>query len=135
MFIHSFEKLFILEMKKLLRLLLIGFYLIAGSYHFINPEFYLALIPDYLPFPVLINYASGVLEVLLAVGVAIPKYRSVAAKSIMVLLILFIPSHVYFIQIGSCVEDGLCVSPWISWSRLLIIHPLLMLWAWFIKDA
>ena len=81
-----------------LRILLIGFYAFAGSYHFINPEFYSDLIPTYLPYPNFINYASGFFEILLAVGVAIPKTRLLAVKSIIVLLILFIPSHVYFIK-------------------------------------
>jgi uncharacterized membrane protein len=122
-------------MKKFLRLLLIGFYLFAGLYHFINPLFYYGLIPDYLPFPKLINYLSGALEILLAIGVAVPKYRRLASHGIIFLLILFIPSHVYFIQIGSCVEGGLCVSPWIAWLRLLLIHPLLMYWAWIVAPS
>jgi uncharacterized membrane protein len=122
-------------MLKFLRFLLIAFYTLAGLYHFVNPEFYQGLIPDYLPFPELINYLSGVLEIMLAIGVAIPKYRLIAVKGIILLLILFIPSHIYFIQVGSCVESGLCVSPWIAWVRLLIIHPLLILWAWVIRKS
>jgi len=120
-------------MIKILRLVLIGFYLSAGSYHFINPEFYFDLIPDYLPYPKFINYASGILEIVLAIGVAVPKYRKISVYGIIALLILFVPSHVFFIQIGSCIENGLCVSPWISWLRLLLIHPLLMLWAWVVR--
>jgi uncharacterized membrane protein len=122
-------------MPKVFRLLLIGFYLVAGINHFINPEFYFGLIPQYLPFPVLINYASGVLEVILGIGVGIPKWRKVSVYGIIILLVLFIPSHVYFIQIGSCVEDGLCVSLWIAWGRLLIIHPLLIYWAWAVRGT
>jgi uncharacterized membrane protein len=122
-------------MLKFLRFLLIAFYAFAGLYHFINPEFYHGLIPDYLPFPELINYISGVLEIVLAVGVAIPKYRLIAVKGIIILLILFIPSHIYFITMGSCVEDGLCVSPWVAWARLIIIHPLLLLWAWVVRKS
>jgi uncharacterized membrane protein len=83
-----------------------------------------------LPFPDFINYASGVIEVILGLGVAIPRWRKVSVYGIMVLLILFIPAHVYFIQIGSCVEDGLCVPPWVAWVSLPVIHPLLMFWAW-----
>jgi len=118
-----------------LRILIIGFYAFAGSYHFINPEFYSDLIPNYLPYPNFINYASGFFEILLAVGVAIPKTRLLAVKSIIVLLILFIPSHVYFIQVGSCVESAFCVAPWIAWIRLLVVHPLLILWAWAIRKS
>ena len=120
-------------MIKPLRIILIVFYAFAGSYHFINPEFYYGLIPEYLPYPKIINYLSGFLEILLAIGVAIPKTRLLAVKGIMTLLILFIPSHVYFIQIGSCVEDAFCVSPWIAWVRLLVVHPLLILWAWSVR--
>lgn len=116
-----------------LRLLLIVFYAFAGSYHFINPEFYADLIPDYLPYHNVINYASGLLEISLALGVALPKTRLLAVKGIIVLLILFVPSHVYFMQIGSCVESAFCVAPWVAWVRLLIVHPLLIFWAWAIR--
>lgn len=120
---------------KFFRILLISFYAFAGSYHFINPEFYYGLIPDYLPFPEFINYASGVLEIGLAIGVAIPKTRRRAVIGIIVLLVLFIPSHIYFIAVGSCVENNLCVAPWIAWVRLLLIHPVLIYWAWAVRKT
>lgn len=120
-------------MIKYLRTLLISFYAFAGTYHFINPEFYFGLIPDYLPHPEFINYASGFFEVVLAFGVAIPKTRLLAVKGIVLLLLLFIPSHIYFITVGSCVESALCLSPWIAWLRLLIVHPLLIVWAWSVR--
>lgn len=122
-------------MIKFLRYFLIGFYVFGGSYHFINPEFYLGLIPDYLPYPELINYLSGILEIVLAIGVAIPKTRLLAVKGIIILLVVFIPSHVYFIKIGSCVETAFCVSPWVAWLRLLAIHPLLVYWAWAVRKT
>lgn len=115
------------------RLLLIGFYILAGSYHFIHPEFYYGLIPDYLPYHQAINYTSGFLEIVLAIGVAIPKTRLMAVKAIITLLVLFVPSHIYFIQIGACIEGMLCVAPWIAWIRLLVIHPLLIFWAWSVR--
>jgi len=119
--------------KKLLKYLLIVFYVFAGINHFLNPRFYLGLIPDYLPIPQLINYLSGVLEITFGLGVIFSKTRKISCIGIIFLLIAFIPSHIYFIQIGSCVEEGLCVSPWISWLRLIVIHPLLIYWAWFVK--
>ncbi|WP_115463100.1 DoxX family protein [Winogradskyella aurantiaca] len=117
-----------------LRYALIGFYAFAGTYHFINPDFYYELIPPYLPFPKIINYVSGIAEIMLAIGVGIAPLRALAVKGLIVMLIAFIPSHVYFIQAGSCVNDSLCVDPWIAWARLLVIHPLLILWAWKVKD-
>lgn len=106
------------------------FYLFAGINHFWHPEFYLPLIPDYLPAKHLLNIIVGVIETALGLGVLFDITRRAAAWGIIALLLLLIPSHVYFIQIGSCVDAGLCVAPWIAWLRLLIIHPLLMAWAY-----
>ena len=106
-----------------------AFYVFAGIYHFMNPDFYYPLIPDYLPFPTLINYLSGSVEIMFGTLVFIPKYRRWACYGIIVLLIAFIPSHTYFIRVGSCAGD-LCVHPVIAWARLIVIHPLLIYWAW-----
>jgi len=123
-----------INLKAVFRWVLISFYLFAGLNHFINPEFYFGLIPDYLPAPQWINYLAGFAEVALALAVIFQASRKLAIKGIIVMLIAFIPSHVYFIQIGSCVEDTLCVAPWMAWLRLLVVHPLLIWWAWALKD-
>lgn len=117
--------------NKLFFYLQAGFYLFAGSYHFINPDFYLPLIPEYIPFPDIVNTVSGVLEVLLGFLLLFAASRKYAAWGIILMLLAFIPSHVYFIQQGSCLENGLCTEPWVGWLRLVIIHPLLILWAWW----
>ena len=122
------------KIKRVLRWLLIVFYFVAGVNHFVNPEFYLPLIPSYLPNPELINLASGVVEILLAIGVAIPKYRKVSVIGIILMLIAFIPSHVYFIQQGACMHEGsLCTPLWVAWVRLFPVHPLFMYWAWVVR--
>ncbi len=118
-----------MDLKKLNLLLLSGFYLFAGSNHFINPDFYNVLIPDYLPFHEAINITSGLAEILLGIGLLFFSSRKWAAYLIVSMLIAFIPAHIYFIQIGSCLEDSLCVPEWISWLRLVLIHPLLIGWA------
>ena len=117
-------------MKQISLILLIVFYVLAGFNHFRDPEFYYPLIPPYFPFPKLINVSSGIFEMALGILIISKKTRNVAIYSLIVLLILFIPSHIYFIQIGSCMEDGLCVPAWVGWLRLLIIHPLLLWWLW-----
>lgn len=106
------------------------FFVIAGFNHFLNPEFYFPLIPDYLPYPKWINAISGILEILLGMGIFWEKFSKMAAWGIVVLLILFTPSHIYFIQVGSCVDDGLCVPELVAWIRLLVIHPILVFWAY-----
>lgn len=118
-----------MDLKKLNLFLLSGFYVFAGVNHFINPQFYYGLIPDYVPFHELINVLSGIAEISLGIGVIFQKTRKWSSYLLVAMLISFIPAHVYFIQIGSCIEGGMCVAEWMGWLRLLFIHPLLIWWA------
>lgn len=122
-------------MTALHRYIQAGFYLFAGLNHFINPDFYLDLIPAYLGEPEFINVVAGLAELILGAGLLLKNTRRVAAFGIMAMLLAFIPSHVYFIQLGSCIPDGLCVPEWVGWSRLAIIHPLLIYWAWIVAKS
>ena len=108
------------------------FYLVAGVNHFNTPDFYLPLIPPFFSNPELINILSGVAEILLGLGVLYLPTRKRAAWGSFGLLVCFIPSHVYFIQVGSCIEGVLCVPEWAGWVRLLIFHPILLFWAYWV---
>ena len=112
---------------------LILFYILAGINHFYNPAFYLPLIPPYLPNAEWINIASGIAEIALGVGLIFPRTRRIAAFGIILMLIAFLPAHIWLIQKDGCVGE-LCVSPWIAWVRLLVVHPLLMYWAWSYRN-
>ncbi len=101
-------------------------FVLAGINHFISPEFYLPLIPDYLPFPSLLNAVSGVLEVLIGALLWNSRFRRIGGLAFAALMVLFIPAHIHFIHIGHCIPNGLCVDPWIGWVRLLVVQPLLI---------
>lgn len=120
--------------KKVLLVAMILFYLFAGYNHFANPEFYYPLIPPYLSaWSGPINILSGIMEIALAL-LLIPKAtRKAAAWGIILMLIAFIPSHIYFIQKGTFQLGPFEVSPAIAWIRLLVIHPILLLWAWYVS--
>jgi uncharacterized membrane protein len=80
-----------------------------------------------------INFSSGVLEMILGAGVLYQKTRMIACYGIFTLLLLFIPSHIWFIQKGGCMSESLCVPVWVAWVRLLFVHPLLMYWVYAVK--
>ncbi len=121
--------------KKVLWILFALFLIIAGLNHFINPGFYLPLIPPYLPWNEELNIISGMLEIIMGFGLLMPRFRRYAAMGIMLLIVLFIPAHIYFIQMGSCVPGGLCTPQWVAWVRLIVIQPLFILWAWWIRKV
>ncbi len=118
------------QLNKYLHPILGVFFIFAGAYHFINPAIYLPLIPEYLPAPLLLNLIVGLIEFGLGVLLFVPGFRKIACYGIIAVLILLIPSHIYFIQMGSCVPNGLCIAPWFAWVRLLLGQPLFVLWAW-----
>lgn len=117
-------------MKPFLRNTQAIFYILAGLNHFRIPAFYLGLIPPYLPWHGLLNILTGAAEIFLGMLFIFQATRKWGAYGIIALLIVFIPVHIYFIQTGNCLPDGFCVPAWVGWLRLLVIHPLLIGWAW-----
>ena len=118
-------------MKNAVRYLQSFFYIGAGLNHFRKPESYLGLIPPYFPHIQLINLLAGMLEIILGLLLLFTTTRKWGAFGIMILLVAFIPAHIYFIQMGGCIPGGLCFPAWVGWLRLLLVHPLLLYWAWW----
>ena len=104
-------------------------YTFAGINHFVNPAGYLRLIPEYLPNHQILNLLAGLCEVVFGILLLFPLTRKWAAWGIILMLLAFIPAHVYFIELNSCIENGICLPPWTGWFRLIIIHPILIAWA------
>ncbi len=75
-------------------------YIAAGINHFVNPKFYLKIIPPLLPFPKMINWVSGLLEIILGVGLLLSDFRSQAAWGLIILLIAIFPANMYHFMKG-----------------------------------
>ena len=58
-----------------------------GSDHLIRPEIFDSIVPDYLGFPRFWTIASGVLEIILGIGMILPVYRQLAARYFTVFLV------------------------------------------------
>ena len=80
---------------KIVRFLFAAFMIFAGVQHFINPEFYVPFVPAFLPFTIAIIYISGLAEILLGLMLFIPKYICLGAGGILLMMILFLPIHVW----------------------------------------
>jgi len=140
-FLVFFVLAYIHEMKyplfrNILLVVLILFYLFAGANHFINPSFYLPIIPPYLlNWANEVNILSGVAEILLALLLIPKSTRSKAGIGIILMLIAFIPSHIYFIQKGEFMIGTILFNPMKSSVRLFIGQPLLILWAYWASKS
>ena len=118
----------------------IGFYILFSVYfsgglnHFMMPELYLPLIPPYLIFLKELNWLSGGAEFILAVALLFKVSRKLACFGIITVLLAFLPAHVYFIEMGSCISNSICFDPWVAWVRLIVIHPFLIYWAFAYRN-
>jgi uncharacterized membrane protein len=125
-----------MNVKKALLIVMIVFYIFAGYNHFANPAFYYPIIPPYLSeWSRSVNILSGIIEIALALMLIPGGTRKAAAWGIFIMLIAFIPSHIYFIQKGHFQLGSFEVTPFIAWFRLLVIHPVLLFWAWYISKT
>ncbi len=71
-----------------------GFYVLAGTYHFINPIFYKKIMPPWLPVHYFLIYFTGVCEIIFGLLLLFRQTRKTAAASIIVLLILIFPANI-----------------------------------------
>ncbi len=69
-------------------------YIIAGIMHFIKTEFYLSIMPPYLPYHLKMVYISGICEILIGAFLIPQRTRRIAAWFLIVLLIVIFPANI-----------------------------------------
>lgn len=71
------------------------FFIYFGIDHFINPEFYLSIMPPAFPLHVEAVYISGFFEILGGISVLIAPLRKIAGWGLVALLICVYPANIY----------------------------------------
>ena len=113
---------------------MVVFYVLGGYNHFNNPSFYIPLIPPYLStWAVELNLIAGFFEIVFGILLLPKQTRIYAGWGIVLMLIAFIPSHIYFIERGNFSLGSFTMTPMMSWIRLLVFQPLLILWALWVS--
>ena len=120
--------------KKISLIILIVGYTLAGINHFRNPASYIKIIPHYIPWPTITNYLAGGFELLFALMLIFNKTRRLAAWGIILMLIAFLPVHISMIADAPLKLGDITVTPLLAWIRLVVLQPLLILWAWWYTD-
>jgi len=76
-------------------LLLITLFLLTGLNHFDNPNFYVSIIPPYLPLRYELSFIAGFFEILGAIGLLFAKTRKPSGYGLVVLLIVIFPANIH----------------------------------------
>ncbi|MDH5581590.1 MAG: hypothetical protein OEY33_06770 [Bdellovibrionales bacterium] len=70
----------------------------SGIGHFIAKDFYLRLVPPYIPFAEAVVAITGVLVILMGVGIITPGIKKFTAKAMVAFTLCTMPSIVYLIS-------------------------------------
>lgn len=78
------------------KIILALFITYAGGQHFLNPDFFLNVIPPFLmKFGYPIVYISGIIEIAIGLLMLTNKYQKIGALSFMWLMLFFLPLHIW----------------------------------------
>ena len=83
------------RVKTFFLILLSVFFTYAGIDHLISPDFYVSIMPPWIPAHLELVYLSGVFEVMGGVGVLIPRFRAFAGAGLVALLIAVYPANLH----------------------------------------
>jgi uncharacterized membrane protein len=103
-----------------------GFFLLAGSLHFLRPRPYVSIVPDALPRKREIVYASGIAELTGGAGVFVPRTRRAAGWWLIATLIAIFPANVNMAVNAARFRS---VPEPLLWARLPL-QGLLIAWVW-----
>jgi uncharacterized membrane protein len=98
--------------------------------HLVETEGMVEMLPTWVPFRIALVYLTGLLELLIAIALFIPRYQPLAAKLAIAVFVIFFPANIYAALNGI----GLGGHQW-GLVYLLIRGPLqiiLIAWAYFL---
>ena len=83
-----------MDITKVLIYVYVIFFIGAGVNHFLNPLFYDAIVPQFIPFPRLVHQITGVLEIIIPLFL-LTRFRKEAALIMIIFLILIYGANLY----------------------------------------
>ena len=83
-----------MDITKVLIYVYVIFFIGAGVNHFLNPQFYDAIVPQFIPFPRLVHQITGVLEIIIPLFL-LTRFRKEAALIMIIFLFLIYGANLY----------------------------------------
>lgn len=108
-------------------LVIAAYFLIGGVTHFTNPEFFVAIMPPWLPYHLEIVWISGGFEILGGLGLLLPRTRLLAGFGLIALTIAVTPANIHMAMNPDLFPDA---KPVLLYLRLVL--QVFLLWLiWF----
>ena len=117
------------NIKTIFCYLLALFFFVAGITHFTQDEAYAGIVPPLLPFPFIIVWVTGIMELFFAVGLAIKKFRKISGFWLAPFLLAVLPANIYMAMYNIPLGD-MESSSTALWVRVALQFPLIALILW-----
>jgi len=104
-------------------------YILAGINHFRSTAGYYAIMPNWIPAHQFLIYLSGVLEIIFGIMLLFRQTRKASGWLIILMLIAFLPAHIYMIQKAPFMLGKIEITPLIAWIRIPF-QAFFIWWAW-----
>lgn len=118
--------------RKVARWLLIAFYAVAGVMHLIATAAMVKIVPHWVPSPHAVVIATGVCELLGAIGLTTIRWRKAAGWALAAYAVCVFPANVQ--HAINDLASGTGLSAWYHAPRLLL-QPAIVWWALWASGA
>ncbi|NGP87278.1 DoxX family protein [Fodinibius halophilus] len=76
------------------RYIIAAAFVAVGILHFIKPQLFVRIVPDFVPYHLAMVYISGIAEILGGIGILLTQTRSLAAWGLILLLLAVFPANI-----------------------------------------
>lgn len=108
-------------------------YVVVGVKHFTDVDFFLSIMPDYLPWHRELVLLSGFFEILLGVTLLVKRTRKYAAFGIILLLVAVFPANIY-LAMSDTAQQALGATQMAAIIRLPFQVPLVLIAYWHSEE-
>ena len=119
--------------RRVARYALAAIYVAAGLFHLATPGPFLAITPDWVPFPRAVILATGVCELFGAAGLTVKRLRFAAGVALALYAVCVFPANIKHAFVG--VPGGQLQLTWWYHAPRLALQPVLVWWALFAGEV
>ena len=105
------------------------FFVLAGVLHFVKVDNFAAIVPPLLPFPKVIVWVTGIMEIAMGVMLLCPHFRPRVGVLLCLFLLAVLPANIYMAMAGIPFGDSVS-SPAALWIRVALQFPLIAIIYW-----
>ncbi|MBO1005055.1 MULTISPECIES: DoxX family protein [Bacillaceae] len=108
-----------------------AFLIFFGLSHFYKQNELILMLPEFIPFPEFIVFITGIIEIVLAIGLIYPASRKLSGILLAIYFIAVLPANIYK-ALHTIEITGTLSNQTMSWVRIFF-QPIFIVWALYVS--